>query len=127
MAKLEFEDVFDRLTSGYKVPTRESVKPSALSRKLWVTEWHYPGQPPADRMYSRTKDEALEAAAYWVGDPATATLPKGLINGLRKYGFFQKDGDTEGNGYVVTIGKTSLAEVLHEVHTRNVVAQKVAG
>ena len=61
MTKLTFDEALEAINSDQYVSAGD-VQARALSRVVWVAEWHIPGCISESRSYSTTKAGALETA-----------------------------------------------------------------
>lgn len=108
MPKLNFDEALERIDDGFSV-SRSEVLSTALSRKLWVAEWHLPGCLSESWSYCLTKSDAINAACSMAEDENGT--PRGMKTALRKYGRF--DCETGLYGYVInTVDRLSLSDVL---------------
>lgn len=64
--KLTFDEALEAINSEQYISS-DDVQPSALSRVVWVAEWHVPGCMSESRSYSTTKADALEIALVMCG------------------------------------------------------------
>ena len=106
MAKLTFDEALQRINEQRPVRASE-VQARALSRKVWIAEWHIPGCFSESRGYYTYKRDALEDALEMC-DHA-----RGAATELRKYGRTDK---VSPNAYVsmaiTTIEQTTLGGIL---------------
>ena len=108
MAKLNFEEALERINYGLSV-SRHDVLSTALSRKLWIAEWHIPGCSSESQCFCLTKSDAIDAACLMAEDENGT--PYGMKTALRKHGRF--DCETGLYGYVInTVDRVSLSEII---------------
>ena len=106
MKKLDFEEALERICDEHYVKSHE-VQARALSRKVWVAEWHLPGCLSESRGIYLTKEDAVQAGA----DFADGTNCHGIKAALRRSGFFQHK--TNLFGYVnTTVERLTLGDLL---------------
>lgn len=110
MAKLSFDDVLQLINDDGCVDWR-NVQSRALSRYLWVSEWHLPGCMSESRGYSLTKNDAIEnclSMASGVDGP-----PRGMLTDLRTYGASNRTApDAWARGAISTIERVQLRDIL---------------
>ena len=83
MAKLSFNDVLQLINDERSIDA-DNVQSRALSRYLWISEWHLPGCVSESRGYSLTKKDAIKnclSMASGADGP-----PRGMATDLRTYG-----------------------------------------
>lgn len=106
MKKLNFDEALERINDGRRVDPKE-VQARALSRKVWLAEWHLPGCLSESWSVCLTKEEAVQAGA----DFADGTNCRGIKKALREQGSFQHK--TKMFGRVITIiKKLTLGDLL---------------
>ncbi len=110
MAKLSFDDVLQLIDDDGCVDWR-NVQSRALSRYLWVSEWHLPGCMSESRGYSLTKNDAIEnclSMASGADGP-----PRGMATDLRTYGRSDRTApDAWARGAISTIERVTLRDIL---------------
>ena len=110
MAKLSFDDVLQLINDDGCVDWR-NVQSRALSRYLWVSEWHLPGCMSESRGYSLTKNDAIEnclSMASGADGP-----PRGMATDLRTYGRSDRTApDAWARGAISTIERVTLRDIL---------------
>lgn len=104
MAKLTFDEAMERLNDQRYIKASD-VLASALSRKVWLAEWHYPGCLSESQNICTSKEDAIESACFYYDDSENG-IPRGMITSLRKYGRFDK------NGTICQVYKLTLADIL---------------
>ena len=104
--KFDFEEAIERINEGR--PTKASqVLTSALSRKVWVAEWHLPGCLSESQAVLTSKEAAIECAIDSMEDPA----PRGAKTDLRKFGAFQYRTALYGT-VITTVHPCTLGDLL---------------
>lgn len=105
--KLNFEEALERINDGLYV-SRSNVLSTALSRKLWLAEWHLPGCLSESQCYCLTKSDAIESALFFA--ETENGPPRGMKTSLNKYGRF--DGHSELYGDVITtVSQCRLSDI----------------
>lgn len=111
MQKLNFDDALQALNDGQYVRAAD-VKSSALSRVVWVAEWHIPGCLSESQTYCTNKRDAIESALNFARDSNDKT-PHGMRADLMRYGMSNK---IAANAYVscavTTISRFTLSDLL---------------
>lgn len=109
--KLNFEDALQRINDGYPVSAAD-VQSRALSRVVWVSEWHIPGCMSESQSFSLTKRDAIECALSFAQDE-NGDAPRGMRADLMRYGMSDK---VAKNAYVsmtiTTIQRCKLRDIL---------------
>ena len=110
MAKLSFDDVLQLISDDRCVNWR-NVQSRALSRYLWISEWHFPGCISESRGYCLTKADAIEnclSMASGADGP-----PRGMKADLRTYGRSDRTApDAWARGAISTIERVQLRDIL---------------
>ena len=75
--KLTFSEALERINEERSVD-RSEIQSRALSRVLWVAEWHIPGCMSESRSYCTTKRDAIESACDMANICATLYLRETL-------------------------------------------------
>jgi hypothetical protein len=108
--KLTFDEAFERINDERYVDASD-VQARALSRILWVSEWHLPGCMSESRGYSITKKDAIEnclSMAEGADGP-----PRGMLTDLRTYGRSDRTTpDAWARGAISTITRVTLRDIL---------------
>ncbi len=107
--KLNFEEALDRIQDERYLEPKH-VRADALSRKVWVAEWHIPGCMSESRSYCLTKADAINAVCRMAGDEM-GDGPRGMKTALRKCGRFDCSTDLYGS-VINTIERVTLADIL---------------
>ena len=106
--KLSFDEALERISDGHHVQ-RSEIQARALSRVLWVAEWHLPGCLSESFSHCLTKRDAIEAACS-MAETENGT-PRGMVSALRSSGRF--DCRTDMYGTVInTVSRCTLSEIL---------------
>jgi hypothetical protein len=105
MSKFDFETALERINEGRPVQASQ-VLASALTRKVWLAEWHLPGCLSESQAILTTK-EAIECALEVMEDPA----PRGAKTDLRKFGSFQYRTALYGT-VITTVHPCTLGDLL---------------
>ena len=110
MAKVSFDDVLQLINDDSCVDWR-NVQARALSRYIWISEWHFPGCISESRGYCLTKAEAIEnclSMASGADGP-----PRGMLTDLRTYGRSERTApDAWARGAISTIRRAQLRDIL---------------
>lgn len=108
--KLTFDEALERIDDERYVDASD-VQDRALSRYLWVSEWHLPGCMSESRGYSLTKNDAIEnclSMASGADGP-----PRGMLTDLRTYGASNRTApDAWARGAISTIKRVQLRDIL---------------
>lgn len=111
--KLNFDDALERINDGRRVDSGE-VQAKALTRKVWVAEWHIPGCMSEAFSVLTTKADAIDCAIGFTGADDSSAInhaARGIRTALRKHGSFQHC--TEMYGTVVsTVRRERLGDLL---------------
>lgn len=106
--KLTFDEALERIGDERPVD-RADIQSRALSRKIWIAEWHIPGCLSESFSVCLTKRDAIETALMMAESEDGA--PYGMRTALEKYGRF--DGRSPLFGDVInTVYRTTLADIL---------------
>ena len=108
MAKLNFEDAL-QIINDERPLIAHHVRADALRRKVWIAEWHIPGCMSESRIYSTTKEDAINAACSMAESEDGA--PRGMRTALRRTGRFDSDSPMFGR-CVNTVECVTLADIL---------------
>ena len=108
--KLTFDEALERINDERSIDWR-NVQARALSRYLWMSEWHLPGCMSESRGYSLTKKDAIEnclSMASGADGP-----PRGMLTDLRTYGRSDRTApDAWARGAISTIKRVYLRDIL---------------
>ena len=108
--KLTFDEALERINDERSIDWR-NVQARALSRYLWMSEWHLPGCMSESRGYSLTKKDAIEnclSMASGADGP-----PRGMATDLRTYGRSDRTApDAWARGAISTIERVQLRDIL---------------
>ena len=108
--KLTFDEALERINDERSIDWR-NVQARALSRYLWMSEWHLPGCMSESRGYSLTKKDAIEnclSMASGADGP-----PRGMLTDLRTYGRSDRTApDAWARGAISTINRVQLRDIL---------------
>lgn len=108
--KLTFNDAL-QLINDERYVDADNVQSRALSRYLWVSEWHLPGCMSESRGYCLTKNDAIEnclSMAEGADGP-----PRGMLTDLRTYGRSDRTApDAWARGAISTIERVQLRDIL---------------
>ena len=108
--KLTFDEALERINDERSIDWR-NVQARALSRYLWMSEWHLPGCMSESRGYSLTKKDAIEnclSMASGADGP-----PRGMLTDLRTYGRSDRTApDAWARGAISTIERVCLRDIL---------------
>ena len=108
--KLNFDEALELIGDERSIDA-EDVQARALSRVLWVSEWHLPGCISESRSYSLTKIDAIEnclSMASGADGP-----PRGMATDLRRYGRSDRTApDAWARGAISTIERVQLRDIL---------------
>ena len=107
---LTFDEALERINDERSIDWR-NVQARALSRYLWMSEWHLPGCMSESRGYSLTKKDAIEnclSMASGADGP-----PRGMLTDLRTYGRSDRTApDAWARGAISTIERVQLRDIL---------------
>lgn len=104
--KLNFDDAVSRLSDGFSV-CAANVQTRALSRRVWVAEWHIPGCLSESFSVCTRKSDALQTALDMCGNV------RGAKSDLRKYGRTDKvSEDAYVRMAITTIERRTLGDLL---------------
>lgn len=108
--KLTFDEALERINDERSIDWR-NVQARALSRYLWMSEWHLPGCMSESRGYSLTKEDAIEnclSMASGADGP-----PRGMLTDLRTNGRSDRTApDAWARGAISTIERVQLRDIL---------------
>lgn len=108
--KLTFDDAL-QLINGDRSIDADDVQARALSRYLWIAEWHLPGCMSESRGYSLTKNDAIEYCLFMAEGAEGA--PRGMKSDLRTYGSSDRTApDAWARGAISTITRVKLRDIL---------------
>lgn len=110
MPKLTFDEALQRINDERSLSASD-VQARALSRVLWVAEWHFPGCMSESRSYCLTKRDAIESAlSFASGEDGP---PRGMLSDLRRYGSSDRTApDAWARGAITTIERCTLRDIL---------------
>jgi len=105
---MTFDEVIEKISDGYFVK-RSDIQSRALTRKVWLAEWHIPGCMSESQMFATTKHEAIQCAMSMA--ETENGIPRGMRTALRRNGRF--DCQTEMFGAVInTVSRMSLSDLI---------------
>lgn len=108
--KLTFDEAFELIIDERSIDASD-VQARALSRYIWISEWHLPGCMSESRGYCLTKDDAIEnclSMASGADGP-----PRGMATDLRTYGRSDRTApDAWARGAISTIERVQLRDIL---------------
>jgi hypothetical protein len=108
--KLTFDDAL-QLINDERCVNASDVQDRALSRYIWISEWHFPGCISESRGYCLTKADAIEnclSMASGADGP-----PRGMATDLRTYGRSDRTApDAWARGAITTIMRVRLHDIL---------------
>lgn len=108
--KLTFDEAFELIIDERSIDASD-VQARALSRYIWISEWHFPGCISESRGYSLTKNDAIEnclSMASGADGP-----PRGMLTDLRTYGRSDRTTpDAWARGAISTIKRVQLRDIL---------------
>ena len=108
--KFTFDEALERINEDRSIDASD-VQARALSRYLWMSEWHLPGCMSESRGYSLTKNDAIEnclSMASGADGP-----PRGMATDLRTYGRSDRTApDAWARGAISTITRVTLGNIL---------------
>ena len=108
--KLTFDEAFELIIDERSIDASD-VQARALSRYIWISEWHLPGCMSESRGYSLTKNDAIEnclSMASGADGP-----PRGMATDLRTYGRSDRTApDAWARGAISTIKRVRLRDIL---------------
>lgn len=108
MKKLTFDEALERINEQRHINAAD-VQSRALSRRVWVAEWHLPGCLSESFDVCLTKAEAIRAAcAFAEGEDGA---PRGMKSALRKLGRFDSHSELFGS-CINTIKQQTLSDLL---------------
>ena len=108
--KLTFDDALQLICDERSINASD-VQARALSRYLWIAEWHFPGCLSESRSYCLTKEEAIESCLSMASGAEGA--PRGMKTDLRTYGRSDRTApDAWARGAISTIERVRLREIL---------------
>ena len=108
--KLNFDEALELINEERSI-NYDDVQARALSRYLWVSEWHFPGCLSESRSYCLTKEEAIESCLFMAEGAEGA--PRGMKTDLRTYGRSDRTApDAWARGAISTIERVRLREIL---------------
>jgi hypothetical protein len=106
--KLTFDDALQLINDERSI-SADQVSARALSRVLWVAEWHLPGCMSESRAYCLTKRDAIESACQFAEGENGA--PRGMATALRRFGRFDSQSPMFGT-CINTIERVTLRDVI---------------
>lgn len=108
--KITFDEALQLINDERCVDWR-NVQARALSRYIWIAEWHLPGCISESRGYCLTKADAIEnclSMASGADGP-----PRGMATDLRIYGRSDRTApDAWARGTISTIERVRLRDIL---------------
>lgn len=107
MPKLTFSEALERINDGRSVDSCD-VQARALSRALWVAEWHIPGCVSESQSICTTKRDAITCALSMAEGENGA--PRGMRTALERFGRFDSQSPLFGT-CVNTVSRMTLADL----------------
>jgi hypothetical protein len=108
--KLTFSETLERIHEHRHV-NADTVQARALTRTVWVAEWHLPGCLSESFSVSTTKREAIADALGMASGEAGP--PRGMLADLRRFGRSDRTApDAWARGAITTIERRKLADLL---------------
>ena len=83
MPKLTFDEALQRIADQFSVNASD-VRADALSRIVWIAEWHIPGCMSESMDVCTSKRDAIESALSMASDENGP--PRGMLADLKRYG-----------------------------------------
>ncbi len=106
--KFTFDEALERINDGRAVSSSD-IQSRALSRFVWVAEWHLPGCLSESRGYTLTKRDAITQCLYMAeGENGP---PRGMKTSLMRFGRFDSDSPIYGR-CVNTVSRVCLSDIL---------------
>ena len=108
--KLTFDETLEKINDERSIDASD-VQARALSRYIWISEWHFPGCISESRGYSLTKNDAIENCLSMAEGAEGA--PRGMKTDLRTYGRSDRTApDAWARGAISTITRVQLRDIL---------------
>jgi hypothetical protein len=108
--KLAFDDALQLINDERSIDASE-VQARALSRYIWIAEWHLPGCLSESRSYYLTKKDAIECALSMA--EGSDGPPRGMLTDLRTYGCSDRTAPGAwARGAITTIERVQLRDIL---------------
>lgn len=106
--KFTFDEALERIDNGHAV-SRSDIQTRALSRFVWVAEWHLPGCLSDCQGLALTKRDAIaECLCMAEGENGP---PRGMKTALMRFGRFDSDSPLYGR-CVNTVSRVRLSDLL---------------
>jgi hypothetical protein len=108
--KLNFDDALQRINDHFLVRSSD-VSARALSRVVWVAEWHLPECCSESSDYCTTKRDAIDAALRFAAGENGP--PRGMRADLQRTGRSQRTApDAWARNAVSTVSRCTLVDLL---------------
>ena len=106
--KFTFDEALECIHDGHAV-SRSDIQSRALSRFLWVAEWHLPGCLSESQGYALTKRDAIsQCLSMAEGENGP---PRGMRTALERFGRFDSDSPLYGR-CVNTVSRVRFSDIL---------------
>lgn len=109
MPKLDFDQALEKINDQHCVRASD-VSARALSRVVWVAEWHVPGCMSESFSVCLTKKDAIECALSMAGD-CDGLAPRGMKTALMRDGRFDSHAPMYGR-VISTVKRRHLRDLL---------------
>jgi hypothetical protein len=108
--KLNFDETLQRLNDEQPVNPRE-VSARALSRRVWLAEWHFPGCMSESRSVCLTKRDAVDSCLSMA--EGAEGPPRGMRSDLQRFGTSNRTApDAWARGAVSTVSRLRLSDLI---------------
>ena len=108
--KLSFYDALELISDERSIDASD-VQARALSRYIWIAEWHLPGCISESRSYCLTKNDAIESALSMAS--GADGPPRGMLTDLKRYGRSDRTAPNAwARGAITTIQRVQLSDIL---------------
>jgi hypothetical protein len=109
MAKLNFDEALEALHEQRSID-RASIQARALTRKVWVAEWHLPGCISESFNVCTSKREAIESALFMA--EGLDGSPRGMRADLERFGRSDRVAPNAwARGAITTVYRARLADL----------------
>ena len=106
--KFTFDEALERISDGLAVSPSD-IQARALSRFVWVAEWHLPGCLSDGQCFTPTKRDAIaECLTMAEGEEGP---PRGMKTALQRFGRFDSSSPIFGR-CVNTVSRVRLSDIL---------------
>ena len=106
--KFTFDEALERINDGRAVSSSD-IQARALSRFVWVAEWHLPGCVSDGQGYALTKRYAVaQCLSMAEGEEGP---PRGMKTALMRFGRFDSDSPIFGR-CIDTVSRVCLSDIL---------------